>query len=58
MNNQNNQTNIKNKTYIKTTRENLKRKIKKLNEKGKIENIDFRIVYFNDSAEIRFIRFK
>ena len=35
----------------------LKMKVASLKEKGLIENKDFRIVYFNDEAEIQIMNF-
>jgi len=34
----------------------IKEKIKKLKQKGLKENKDFRVVYFKDEAELKFIK--
>jgi len=39
------------------SKELLKIKVKTLKEKGLIENKDFRIVYFNDKAELKITNF-
>jgi len=35
---------------------NISQEVQKLKEKGLIENIDFRVVYYSSNAEIKFMK--